>query len=206
MCPSWSKTGRRRWLSPPRIDKSNTIGGGTKFGNKSNNNKKKNNKNNRSKGRNNKNNNRKPAPKKPAAPKNFSGSIEQQRQQMLRFHNEIRTKAKLETLALNDKLNRAAQDYADYLTLTGKFSHTAKGTVATRVKETGYDFAACGENIAKACGTLGNAVKGWLAGFESKRRIFSRTCRDIGIGVSGNVVVVVYGAPKSFDSFSDSGT
>ena len=73
---------------------------------------------------------------------------EKTRADLLKLHNRERRDDGEKPLKLNNKLTEAAQEYADYLAKSGKFSHTAKGTMSSRVKDAGYKPRAVGENIA----------------------------------------------------------
>lgn len=113
---------------------------------------------------------------------------------LLKLHNRERAKAKRGALRMNSQLNAAAQKYAEYLHRTGKFSHSAKGTLSSRIRAEGYRFRVAGENIAKGYRSPSAAVKGWMRSSGHRRNILNSRYRDVGFGVAGNVWVVDFGA------------
>lgn len=121
-------------------------------------------------------------------------NLARQRAELLKLHNQERAKAKRGALRMSSQLNAAAQKYAEYLYKTHKFSHTAKGTLSSRIRAEGYRFRAAGENIAKGYGSPSAVVKGWMRSSGHRGNILNRRYRDVGFGIAGNVWVVDFGA------------
>jgi uncharacterized protein YkwD len=84
----------------------------------------------------------------------------------------------------NAKLSAAAQSYAEYLAKSGKFSHEAKGTVSSRVKKTGYDMKAVGENIAYGQESASKVVNGWMDSKGHKENMMNKRFTEVGFGIA----------------------
>ncbi|QDU29087.1 Cysteine-rich secretory protein family protein [Anatilimnocola aggregata] len=104
------------------------------------------------------------------------------REELLKLHNKEREEADFEPLSLNAKLTKAAQSYAEYLAKSGEFSHTAKGTMRSRVEDEGYDANEVGENIAKGQAAASDVVKGWMESETHKGNILSEEFSEVGFG------------------------
>lgn len=109
---------------------------------------------------------------------------EKTRMELLKLHNKERRDDGKKPLALNAKLSAAAQSYADYLAKSGKFSHTAKGTMSSRVKDAGYKPKAVGENIAVGQSSVPSVVKSWLHSEGHKKNILSKSYTEVGFGIA----------------------
>jgi uncharacterized protein YkwD len=122
------------------------------------------------------------------------------RNQLLKLHNKERKAAGVEPLSLNAQLTKAAQEYAEYLARSDEFSHTAKGTPRTRVKDAGYKPTAVGENIASGQQSPTAVVKDWLESKTHKENILSEDYSEVGFGwatdAKGQIVWVAdFGEP-----------
>jgi uncharacterized protein YkwD len=104
------------------------------------------------------------------------------RDELLKLHNKERKEEGQKPLKLNADLNQAAQAYAEYLAKHDKFSHTAKGTMSSRVKDAGYKPHAVGENIAVGASSPSAVVKGWMQSEGHKRNILSKKYSEVGFG------------------------
>jgi uncharacterized protein YkwD len=108
------------------------------------------------------------------------------RAELLKLHNRLREEAKQKPLVLNTKLCRAAQQYPEYLAKSGEFSHTAKGTMRSRVEDAGYERSAVGENIARGQESPGDVVAHWLESKVHQDNILSEEFSDVGFGVAAD--------------------
>lgn len=106
------------------------------------------------------------------------------RQDLLRLHNKERLENQRRALKLNPKLTAAAQAYAEYLAKSGKFSHTAKGTVSSRVKRAGYDPKAVGENIAVGQKAASTVVSSWMQSKGHKKNLMNQRFSEVGFGIA----------------------
>jgi uncharacterized protein YkwD len=99
--------------------------------------------------------------------------------------NRERTTRGLPRLAASRQLNRSAQGWTGTMVRTGKFTHGARNAFAKRIRATGYDWRAVGENIATGYPTPRAVVAGWMASTGHCQNILSPSFRDIGIGEVG---------------------
>jgi len=106
------------------------------------------------------------------------------RAQLLNLHNQERHKKGKKPLKLNAQLSKAAQSYAEYLAKSGKFSHTAKGTMSSRIKDAGYKPKAVGENIAVGQRSPSSAVNSWMHSEGHKKNILNKKFTEVGFGVA----------------------
>lgn len=111
---------------------------------------------------------------------------DQTRKDLLKLHNRQRKEEGEKPLKLNAKLSEAAQDYAEYLAKSGKFSHTAKGTMSSRVKDAGYKPKAVGENIAVGQRSVSTVLKSWMHSEGHKKNILSGKYTEVGFGIARN--------------------
>ena len=109
---------------------------------------------------------------------------DQTRAELLKRHNRERREEGEKPLKLNAKLTAAAQEYADYLAKNGKFSHTAKGTMSSRVKDAGYKPRAVGENIAVGQSSTSSVLKSWMHSEGHKKNILSDKYSEVGFGIA----------------------
>lgn len=116
----------------------------------------------------------------PAAERDFAAI----REKLLKLHNKERNDADVKPLKMSAELTKAAQAYAEYLAESGEFSHTAKGTMRSRVKDAGYKPRAVGENIASGQPTPAEVVKDWLESETHKGNILSEDFSEVGFGIA----------------------
>ncbi len=117
-------------------------------------------------------------------------------------------KARLENgeseLKLNEKLNTAAQQKADYMFLHNFWAHFAPdGTTPwSFIKNSGYDYVYAGENLAKGFTSSSDIVKAWMNSPSHRENMLSSKYKDVGFAVvEGNLlgedtilVVQIFGA------------
>ncbi len=130
---------------------------------------------------------------------------------LLDMHNNIRLRMssiRLEALKENDKLSTAAQKHADYLALSGTFSHSGFGgsRPSARVDDEGYQWRYIAENIAlgdfsfrTGAESVENVMKGWMDSPGHRANILG-DYQDVGFGISQDkqgrrIWVVVFGRP-----------
>ncbi len=104
--------------------------------------------------------------------------------ELLQLHNKHRAVEGARALEINAKLSASAQEYAEYLARTGKFSHTAEGSPGSRVKAQGYKYHAVGENIAKGQPSAESVVKAWMNSEGHRKNILSKHYKDVGFGIA----------------------
>jgi len=114
----------------------------------------------------------------------FLRELEKTRAELLRLHNQERKSEDLKPLRMNAELTKAAQAYAEYLAESGAFSHTAKGTPRSRIKDAGYAAKAGGENIAIGQPTAAAVIKNWLESETHKDNILSDEFTEVGFGIA----------------------
>ncbi len=132
---------------------------------------------------------------------------------LLDMHNNIRLKissVRLSALKENAKLSSAAQKHADYLALSGTFSHSGFGgsRPGARADYEGYLWLNVAENIALGdfsfrTGTesVEKVMKMWMDSPGHRANILG-DYQDVGFGISQNkqgrrIWVVVFGRPVS---------
>jgi uncharacterized protein YkwD len=105
-------------------------------------------------------------------------------QQVLDLTNSERTKAGLQPLRLNEKLNQAAQGHSQDMAMADYFSHTgANGSNAgDRAASAGYYYSSLGENIAAGYITAEEVVQGWMNSPGHRANIMNAGYQELGVG------------------------
>jgi uncharacterized protein YkwD len=126
--------------------------------------------------------------------------------------NRFRKEQGREPLKTNDQLTKTAQDFADFLAHTDRFSHTADGQEPwDRVAEHGYQYCIILENIAWEYDPAGfttkdlaeHFVEGWKKSPPHRKNLLDPDVMEIGIGVARSphtgryYAVQDFGRPKS---------
>ena len=139
-----------------------------------------------------------PTPKSAPAPTTPPGGASPTVAKLLALHNAERAKAGAKPLRLNAKLCAAAQKFAEYMTRTGKFSHTADGRrPSQRIAAEGYRSRAAGENIGYSShGTAESVTGNWMNSPPHRGNILNGTYTEVGFGVSHPSWVAVFARPK----------
>jgi uncharacterized protein YkwD len=98
--------------------------------------------------------------------------------------NAERRAHRLPPLRFEARLNRAAQDYAQRMLRDSFYSHRAPdgSDVLTRIRVSGYEPLAVGENLAQGQSSVEEALDGWFASPEHRENILDRDFRDTGLG------------------------
>ncbi len=112
--------------------------------------------------------------------------------QIVEMTNAFRADNKLEALAPNAQLTKAARTYAAYLARNGAFSHTADGhDVAHRVEAAGYHYCQVAENLALDLDSRGftthalasAAIEGWKNSPAHRKNLLAADMTETGVGV-----------------------
>lgn len=122
--------------------------------------------------------------------------------------NVQRTGGGLASLALNSKLNQAAQAKANDMAARNYWSHnTPEGNPPwTFFSSAGYDYKAAGENLAYGFDSSSTTVVAWMNSPGHRANIMNGAYTEVGFGIANvasyqdageqTIVVAMYGAPK----------
>lgn len=102
---------------------------------------------------------------------------------LYRLHNEYRESKGLTHLQYNQKLAQAAQKHSEWMAEKSRMSHTGKNrsSPGDRIKEQGYSWRSCAENIAYGYRTPQAAMEGWKDSPGHNRNILGKNLQ-IGVG------------------------
>jgi len=126
---------------------------------------------------------------------------------LLQETNEERVAGGLGNLALNSKLNSAAQTKADDMATRDYWSHnTPDGEQPwVFISGAGYSYQTAGENLAYGFDNSTEAVIGWMNSPGHKANIMNTSYVDVGFGIANaanyqgtgpqTIVVAMYGSP-----------
>jgi uncharacterized protein YkwD len=92
---------------------------------------------------------------------------------VLKLHNAERARAKLHSLEVNPRLQKAAERHARDMAARRKMSHIGSddSRPLDRIKDAGYEYRRTGENIAFGRFTPDQLMEGWLESATHKRNI-----------------------------------
>ena len=104
----------------------------------------------------------------------------------------------VEPIAWNDLLESAAQKHSDDMNKNKFFSHTGSdgSKVGNRITNAGYNWAACGENIAKGYRLEDDVIKGWINSEGHCKNIMNPNFKEMGVAVSGDYWTQVFGKKR----------
>jgi uncharacterized protein YkwD len=126
--------------------------------------------------------------------------------------NEFRRSEMQGNLRKNAALSRAAQNFAEFMARTDKFSHSADGKEpAQRATDAGYEYCLIDENIAYQDSSTGFTtdelaralMEGWKKSPPHRRNLLDPDIGEVGIGVAksaetGKIFAVQeFGRPRS---------
>ncbi len=129
--------------------------------------------------------------------------------QLLQDTNLERSKQQVSDLALNPKLNAAAQAKANDMVQRDYWSHNAPdGTTPwSFVQSNGYAYQSAGENLAYGFMNAQMIITGWMNSPQHRANVLNSNYQDIGFGITTaenfqgkgptTVVVAMYGQPES---------
>lgn len=121
--------------------------------------------------------------------------------------NAFRKQEGREPLAVDQTLQKTAQDFADYMAETDRYGHQADGrTPSQRAKEHGYEYAIVLENIAFAYDSRGyeapalaeQFVQGWIDSPPHRENLLDPDVTQIGVGVAESQSTQHYYAVQLF--------
>lgn len=117
----------------------------------------------------------------------------QLRSDALRTVNQAREQAGLARLRPNPLLDRAAQEHACDMALSGRLSHTGSdgSQPPDRLRRAGYAFRTGAENVAVGFDSGAAVTAGWMASPGHRRNILDPAVTEAGfglaIGVAGRI-------------------
>ncbi|KAK9765589.1 hypothetical protein K7432_005950 [Basidiobolus ranarum] len=132
---------------------------------------------------------------KPSAVKVVSGNGDLQK--MLSLVNQQRQQNGIKPLKLNNHLVQAAQRHTDYQARVNQMTHDEPGRpLSTRVSETGFNWRAIGENVARGYSSIEIVMQGWMNSAGHRRNILNPQFTSFGSGyvANGNYWTQVFGA------------
>lgn len=112
--------------------------------------------------------------------------------EIIEMTNALRAEERLQPVARNEKLDRAARDYARLLALENKFAHDADGRgPEDRASSAGYNYCQIAENLAlhlnsrgfTSTGLAELAMDGWINSPGHRRNLLAPHVTEIGIAV-----------------------
>ena len=123
---------------------------------------------------------------------------------VLRLMNEYRAEEALPPLALERRLNAAADDRMRHMEEEGYWGHTSPDGMSpfTWVKVQAYQFRSAGENLANGFETARLLVQSWMESPGHRANIMSRDFEDVGISIidgstqgpaTGRSIVILFG-------------
>ena len=112
-------------------------------------------------------------------------SLSAQEEILLNLLNQDRKSAGLAPLAHDPALSRIARMKSEDMLQGNYFAHKSPtwGTAREMLTRLGYDFAACGENIARHA-TIQKAQAAFLSSEGHRRNILSANWQRVGVGVA----------------------
>ncbi len=106
------------------------------------------------------------------------------------LHNQARKTRNLRLFCVDPRLQKVARAHSRDMIQRDYFSHTTKGTNRSgcdRVKNSGYRFRYCAENIAwgqREKGEPDNIMRSWMESSGHRRNILNGRYREVGIGTA----------------------
>lgn len=112
--------------------------------------------------------------------------LEKARADVLARANAERAAAGLTPLALDPRLNAAAQGHAEDMLLRSYYNHsTPEGAgPSARVRKNGYPARIVAENIARGPVTVTEAMDNWMASDEHRRNLLHPGFTHLGVGIA----------------------
>lgn len=136
-----------------------------------------------------------PAPSSPPASAPAVAAETTRTSALLAAINESRRNARLRPLVQDEKLGRAARERALDMRQSGYFAHVSPSgeTPFEVMAANGYDYARAGENLARGLTDASRIEEAWMDSRPHRRNILNPDFQDVGIAVSGDLVVVLFG-------------
>jgi len=104
------------------------------------------------------------------------------------LHNRQRRNHNLKPFCVHPNLQKVARAHSKDMIQRDYFSHITKGTNrdgCDRVKNSGYRYRYCGENIGRGHGPYGEpgyVMRSWMNSSGHRRNILNGKFREIGVG------------------------
>ena len=113
------------------------------------------------------------------------------------LHNAERISRGLPAFTIDDRLMRAAQKHADWMSARRRMSHRGDraSSPGQRIAAEGYRFSSCSENIAAGQTSAEQVMRAWMRSRGHRNNILGRN-REIGLGRAGNYWCVVFGTQR----------
>lgn len=121
--------------------------------------------------------------------------------------NKTRAQHDRPALTVNDKLTDAAEQKARDMLEHQYWAHTSDEGVDPWywVKQSGYEYAVAGENLAKDFSTADAVVTAWMNSPEHRKNVLDERYHDVGVAVvdgkfqgkTATIVVALYGAERT---------
>lgn len=120
----------------------------------------------------------------------LAGKCNRQATAVVCLVNKQRHHHGLPELSTNAKLDRSAQEWANYMARHHYFGH---GAWVARITATGLDWSNIGENIVSGSTEPTGAVNTWMASTGHCKNILDPVYRNTGVGVAGRYWVQDFG-------------
>lgn len=133
-----------------------------------------------------------PKPKPEPKPEPKPDPVPPVLKELLDAHNAYRATKGLPPLALNSKLNQAAQKHAEWMVSHG-LRHTG---FPGRLRDVNYAYSNCGENIAWNYKSAQACTQAWINSMGHRRNILGNFT-EVGFGVSGAYWCGIYAKPAT---------
>lgn len=116
---------------------------------------------------------------------------------VLQLVNNERANVGLDSLSIDNQLDRAANLHTDEMVRADQMSHQLPGeaSLGDRVSATGYQWSSVGENVAAGYSTPEDVVEGWMNSVGHRENILNPNFTHLGVGYSNN--------PDNDNSYSD---
>jgi uncharacterized protein YkwD len=104
--------------------------------------------------------------------------------QVMMLTNQERLNYGCDTLAMDDRLQMAAESHSQDMAINDFFSHIAPDGITPwdRIHSQGYFYSMAGENIAAGYSSPESVVEGWMNSDGHRANIINCGFKDIGVG------------------------
>ena len=115
----------------------------------------------------------------------FADEFTKEELEMLKLTNKKRVKKGLKPLTMNKDLTEVARAQSNDMALHHHLSHTVNGKhLGFRIKQSGYNYRAIGENIAMSRGSFKHVMKMWMKSPTHRKNILSAHYEEVGVGIT----------------------
>ena len=95
--------------------------------------------------------------------------------------NDIRNQLSLPNMRINSTLTKAAKKQATYLAAKGLLSHSAGGTLRSRIRASGFNGDA-GENLGRGQSSMSKVIIGWMNSPSHRANMLDPDFNCFGLG------------------------